>query len=332
MSQVIQYTLPKHLAARIAAKRRESLVQIIAICITIFSFVLAGLFIRPINQIRKQNQLVIDPDSIQGLPPGIALMGKLGTFRALAINWASIRVERLKEEGKTYEALQLHETVCALAPRFPQVWANAAWNMAYNISVSQYSPEARWQWVSNGISILRDKGIQYNPRSVTLYKELAWIYWHKIGDFLDDEHMNYKRALAVDMERVLGPPPVTLHDEEYFAWFQKIVDAPQDLDRFVQTDHEVNTLVAKLSDVELKPDILLLEFVARNIRPEIRIQDLIDDQARKKEQSLQNRRLLKSIPGRAFPCRWMLRVSWKVVVKSDLNSGWGTIDRCYRVL
>lgn len=291
MSQVIQYTLPKHLAARQAAKRRESLVQIIAISITIISSVLSGLLIRPINQIRKQNQLVIDPDSIQGLPPGIALMGKLGTFRALAINWASIRVERLKEEGKTYEALQLHETVCALAPRFPQVWANAAWNMAYNISVSQYSPEARWQWVSNGISILRDKGIQYNPRSVTLYKELAWIYWHKIGDFLDDEHMNYKRALAVDMERVLGAPPVTLNDEEYFAWFQKIVDAPYDLDQFIHADREINTLVTKLSDVDMKPDILLLEFVARNIRPEIRTRDLIDNQTRKQEPSLQSRRL-----------------------------------------
>ena len=48
----------------------------------------------------------------------------------------------------------------------------------------------------------------YWPDSIALYKELAWIYWHKIGDFLDDEHMNYKRALAAQMERVLGPPPI----------------------------------------------------------------------------------------------------------------------------
>jgi hypothetical protein len=170
--------------------RREWAVQVIAASLALAAFVGAGLFIRPINAIRQERQLVMDPESMKGLPPGLALLGKLGTLRALAIDWASIRAERLKEEGKTYEALQLHETVCALAPRFPNVWVNAAWNMAYNISVSQYSPEARWQWVQNGIRILRDEGIRYNPNAVALYKELAWIYWHKIGDFLDDEHLS----------------------------------------------------------------------------------------------------------------------------------------------
>lgn len=145
------------------------------------------------------------PRQITGLPPDLALLGKLGTFRALAIDWAFIRADRLKEEGKYYEAYELHDTICKLAPRFPKVWVHAAWNMAYNISVAQYTPEARWQWVSNGIKVLRDGGIHYNPKSVTLYKELTWIYWHKIGDFLDDEHLNYKKALAVEMEAVLGP-------------------------------------------------------------------------------------------------------------------------------
>jgi len=210
MSQALNYKLPEHLAARRSAKRGEWTIQVVAASLAVLCFAGAGLFIGPVNVARQEHQLVIDPDTIKGLPPDLALLGKLGTFRALAIDWASIRAERLKEEGKTYEALQLHETVCALAPRFPNVWVNAAWNMAYNISVMQYSPEARWQWVRNGIEILRDKGMQYNPKAVALYKELAWIYWHKIGDFLDDEHLNYKRALAVEMERVLGAPPIAL--------------------------------------------------------------------------------------------------------------------------
>ena len=225
--QTLRHALPEHLAARRAAQQTEWGVQMVAVAVAAACFTLAGLLIGPVNAIRKEQQLVIDPQTIKGLPPDIALLGKLGTFRALAIDWASIRAERLKEQGKTYEAMQLHETVCALAPRFPKVWANAAWNMAYNISVSQYTPEARWQWVQNGIKILRDKGLKYNPRSVTLYKELAWIYWHKIGDFLDDDHLNYNRPLAVEMETVLGAPPVALHDQEYFDWFRKIVDAPR---------------------------------------------------------------------------------------------------------
>ena len=250
-----------------------------AVIIAVVCFAGAGLLVRPVNAIRKENQLVIDAKSIRGLPPDIALLGKLGTFRALAIDWAAIRAERLKEEGKTYEALQLHETICALAPRFPRVWANAAWNMAYNISVMQYSPEARWKWVRNGITLLRDKGIQYNPKSVTLYKELAWIYWHKIGDFLDDEHLNYKRALAVEMDRVLGPPPVTVNDEEYYDWFRKMVDAPRDLKLFIESDAEVADLVARLARHDLRADESLLEFVARHIRPELQIVNLLGDRA-----------------------------------------------------
>ncbi|MCH7734100.1 MAG: hypothetical protein IH961_02675 [Chloroflexi bacterium] len=268
------FTSSQQILAREAARRREWRVQLSACAVALGCFVAAGLLVRPVNEIRKERQLVIDPETIKGLPPDIALLGKLGTFRALAIDWAAIRAERLKDEGKTYEALQLHETICALAPRFPQVWVNAAWNMAYNISVMQYAPEARWKWVRNGITILRDKGIQYNPKAVTLYKELAWIYWHKIGDFLDDEHLNYKRALAVDMERVLGAPPVVLDDAEYYAWFRKIVDAPRDLKALIESDVEIASLVSRLVEVQFAPDIMLLEFVARHIRPELRVADL----------------------------------------------------------
>lgn len=242
--------------------------------VSVVSLVAAGFFIGPANEIRKERQLVVDPASIKGLPPDIALLGKLGTFRALAIDWASIRAERLKEEGKMYEAMQLHETVCALAPRFPKVWANAAWNMAYNISVTQYDAAARWKWVQNGINILRDRGIIYNPRSVTLYKELAWIFWHKIGDFMDDEHWNYKRALAVEMEGVFGPQPVVVRDQDYFDWFEQIVRAPRDWDGFLKSDAEVSNLVSELSKLGLSPDRSLLEFVARNMRSELRVEDL----------------------------------------------------------
>ncbi len=275
MSQVLTYELPEHLRARLSAERRDVGVQLGGIALAILCVVGASFLVPPANEIRKTHQLVIDPNSIKGLPPGLALLGKLGTFRALAIDWASIRAERLKNEGKFYEAYELHDTICKLAPRFPQIWANAAWNMAYNISVSQYSPEQRWRWVQNGIKLLRDKGIQYNPRSVALYRELAWIFWHKIGDFLDDEHLNYKRALAVEWEKVLGPVPVVTTDEEYFDWFRKIVDAPKDLEKLISSDQAVSDLVAKLQQVNLKPNHTLLEIIAKYIRPELQARNML---------------------------------------------------------
>ncbi|MEK6798515.1 MAG: hypothetical protein AABZ12_06095 [Planctomycetota bacterium] len=277
MSEILAHSLPEYLAARRSARRRDWGAQAVALTITATCLVAAGFLVRPINHIRSERQLVIDPSVVRDLPPELALLGKLGTFRALAIDWAAIRAERLKEQGKVYEALQLHNTVCALAPRFPDVWVFAAWNMAYNISVMQYTPEARWQWVTNGIQILRDRAIQYNPRCVTLYKELSWIYWHKIGDFLDDEHLNYKRALAVEMERILGPQPLALNDREYFDWFRRIVDAPRDLDLFLERDEEVARLLEELGKVKLGPDEVLLDFVARRLRPELRPEDLAKD-------------------------------------------------------
>jgi hypothetical protein len=181
------------------------------------------------------------------------------------------------EEGKTYEAHQLHLTICRLAPRFANVWVNAAWNMAYNISVLKYTPQERWQWVKNGIKLLRDEGIRYNPKSVSLYRELSWIYWHKIGDIMDDEHINYKRALAVEMELVLGAPIVALTHEEYYDWFRRIVDAPRDLEEMISADKEVADLVAHLNEVKLSPDYTLTHFVARNVRPELSTRDLLKE-------------------------------------------------------
>ena len=275
MSETLDYKLPEHLTARRAAMQRERTVQIVAVVVMCLCLAGAGLLLDPINRIRKERELIIDPDSIGGLPPDLALMGKLGTFRALAIDWASIRAGRLQDEGKTYEAMQLSQTICRLAPRFPSIWVNASWNMAYNISVMQYTPEARWQWVRNGIELLRDQGIKYNPKALMLYKELSWTYWHKIGDFLDDEHLNYKRALATEMETVLGAPPVALTTSEYLAWFQQIVDADRDLDHLLETDAEVAKLAFQLKQHELDLDQSLLEFVARNLRPEMQVTDLV---------------------------------------------------------
>ncbi|MFQ5462402.1 MAG: hypothetical protein ACE5E5_07215 [Phycisphaerae bacterium] len=285
MTELPRATLPKHLQDRLTAKRREWTVQALGGGVVLACLVGAGFLVGPMNRIRKEKQLVVDSSTIAGLPPDIALLGKLGTFRALAIDWASIRAERLKEQGKTYEALELHKTVCKLAPRFAKVWANAAWNMAYNISVMQYTPEARWQWVENGIKILRDEGIPYNPRSVTLYKELTWIYWNKVGGYLDDHHLDYKKALAVQMERILGPPPVVLTDKEYFDWFRKIVDAPRDLEAFIERDERIAMVASRLEGVGLRiKDDTLLEFVARNLRPELQVESLLAEPFREDRQ------------------------------------------------
>ena len=115
--------------------------------------------------------------------------------------------------------MQLASWICKVQPRFPSVWAFNAWNMAWNISVTTYTPEERWNWVYNGVKLLRDEGIKQNPRAVNLYKELAWIFVNKMSATTDQYHLFYKKNWAWRMHLVLGSPPDPLGeyrpDEEF---------------------------------------------------------------------------------------------------------------------
>ena len=131
---------------------------------------------------------------LENTPPEYAFaIQAFGAFRSLIVNIAFIRAETYKEAGRYYDAMQLASWICQLQPRFPSVWAFQAWNMAWNISVTTFTAEERWNWVYNGVKLLRDDGIPYNPRSIELYKQLAWIFNNKMGENLDDHHWNYKR-------------------------------------------------------------------------------------------------------------------------------------------
>jgi hypothetical protein len=127
--------------------------------------------------------------------------------RAPLVDYLWLRAGKLKDEGRYFDAYQLSEMICELQPKFASVWAFHGWNMAYNISVTVKSPEERWRWVRNGFELIRDRGIPLNPRNTQLYRELAWILFHKVGDFMDDWHFYYKLQFALIMEDILGPPP-----------------------------------------------------------------------------------------------------------------------------
>ncbi len=270
MSRTNSKDMPEYLAQRQAARRSERLVQVIALVVACGSLYGASRLVEPINKVRIDEQMVIDPESIKGLPPLETLLAKTATLRALAIDIAFIRSEKLKEEGKYYEAMQLADWICQLAPRFPSIWSFHAWNQAYNISVGTYTPEQRWRWVNNGIKLLRDQGIVYNPKSVALYKELGYIYWHKVGDFMDDHHWSYKKELAVEMELILGPPIPGALAEETVAAFREIAEAPT-LRQLIKDDAAVRAFIDDLENHGMKADRGLLAFVAGNLRDDLSV-------------------------------------------------------------
>ena len=144
-------------------------------------------------------------EPLQNAPPALAFTTvALGGFRGLIANVLWIRSNDLQDEDKFFEAMQLADWITKLEPHFPQVWAYMAWNMAYNISVKFKDAADRWRWVRAGFELLRDEGVRYNPNETLIYRELAWIYQHKMGHNLDDANVFYKLAWRDEMARVFG--------------------------------------------------------------------------------------------------------------------------------
>jgi len=178
-------------------------------------------------------QLTYTVEAADGDPPEVAVGIALGAFKGLFVNVLWLRAQKLKEEGKFFDAIEVANTITKLTPRFPRVWSFHAWNLAYNISVATQTPQERWEWVQAGIRLLRDEGIPKNPASMILYKELAWIYIHKIQGFTDDANKYYKTQLAREWTFVLGPgiPKAQPEDADVQRFFKQFTDEgrPRDL-------------------------------------------------------------------------------------------------------
>ncbi len=147
---------------------------------------------------------------LDNAPPMLAFTTvALGGFRGLISNFLWMRANELQQDDKFFEAAQLASWITALEPHFSQVWVFQGWNMAYNISVKfkENGPgdyTDRWHWVQNGIELMRDGGLKYNPDDVLIFRELAWQYQHKMGANLDDANVFYKMKWADEMSGFFG--------------------------------------------------------------------------------------------------------------------------------
>ena len=160
---------------------------------------------RSLNQDRKQLELTLNAP-LDNAPPALAFTTvAMGGFRGMIANALWIRASDLKEEEKFFELIQLHHWICQLQPRFVDVWSFQAWNLAYNVSVKFPDDESRWKWVREGLSLLRDEALRYNPKRAQLYHHLGHIFRHKMGDSQDSAHNHYKRMWKDEMETVLAP-------------------------------------------------------------------------------------------------------------------------------
>jgi len=165
----------------------------------------SGRIQRSLNGDRATLGLTIS-EPLQNAPPMLAFTTvALGGFRGLISNFLWIRANDLQDDDKFFEAAQLASWITDLEPHFSQVWVYQGWNMAFNISVKFKDFADRWRWVNNGISLLRDNGLRYNPDDILIHRELAWFFQFKMGGNLDDANLYYKQAWAEEMTPFFGP-------------------------------------------------------------------------------------------------------------------------------
>jgi hypothetical protein len=282
-------TLSEHVEERERVTRANRVIRATCLFIATTCVALAGLGLFPhVQDRRKALELVAPNTHFEDMPPEVTLPAALlSTFRGLAVTVLWVRAEELKQDGKYYELQQLSDWICTLQPRFPKVWGNSAWNMSYNISVGTFTARERWHWVQAGANLLRDKGIVYNPKVVNLYYELAWIYLHKMGDDMDDHHRDYKRAFAVEIEEVLGKPPTEERAEDTIAPIARIAEAaaaleaigpvhnPEVLEAYLASDSEISRFRSDLAEAGFEPDATMLKRLARLLRADLQLTDLL---------------------------------------------------------
>jgi hypothetical protein len=272
-----------------------------------------------INSQRKQMRLISN-EPLENAPPSLAFATvSMGAFRGLVVDILWMRAERLKEEGQFFDAKQLADWITKLQPRFASVWDFQSWNMAYNISVAIPStqPEERWRWVKNGYELLRDQGIALNPKSILLYRQLAFIFQHKIGAVSDDAHKYYKLQLAEMMEPLLGPA-----DNEYFKALAKAPLSWQEIRR----DANVAGLIDELASADKTlgqggPDDFVNEYLSLRQNPDrfsAAAFDVIDSRV--------GTAALEKFD--TFARAYHLRHVWKLdpVLMEELNETYGPVD------
>ncbi len=198
------------------------------------------------------------------LPPHLALLTTgLGSFRGLFVNYLWHRANVLQEQGRYFEANSLAQAITSLLPDSAAVWSFHGWNMAYNISVATYTPQERWDWVRKGVDLLRQQGIRANPVDIRIYRELTWIFLHKIGERSDDMHWYYKREMAYAWQELLGESIDRLSPEQAVANLRAIAEAPRELEVLVQQQPKVADVLNRLRAAGYKPDEAFVRAVGR---------------------------------------------------------------------
>lgn len=207
--------------------RGGTAVKTLALGVAVIILVAAcGLQSRRLRTVRHTSLTNYSTQYSADVPPMVTFVSvTLGGFRGVIADMLWLRASRLQEQRRFVELVQLSDWITKLEPHMAEVWVFHAWNLSYNISVLMSRPEDKWRWVQNGIELLRDEGVPLNPRNATLYRELGWIFQHKLGMEGDNASWYYRKEWAREVSAYLGeggarPDEVSIMASELEAWLK----------------------------------------------------------------------------------------------------------------
>lgn len=243
------------------ARKKPNLITPLALFGVAVLLGVAGWLSQGLAEQRDELQLGLTEQTDTPPPAFVTLSSTVGgPARAVAVLYLWHRATELKDAGRHAEANQWSRWITQLQPGFPEVWRFHAWNMAYNISVTTSTPRERWFWVDSGIRLLRERGLRLNPRSYALYRELGYIFIHKINGLSDDMHWYYKRRLALEWQELLGLP---YPGQDPIDRMRLVADSPRTIDELRSNDPAAAALMTELRRTGYNIDVGLLRTIGR---------------------------------------------------------------------
>lgn len=202
-------------------------VKTLALGVVVIVLVVAsGVQSRRLRTVRHTSLTHYSTQYSADVPPMVTFVSvTLGGFRGVIADLLWLRASRLQEQRRFVELVQLSDWITKLEPHMAEVWVFHAWNLSYNISVLMSRPEDKWRWVQNGIELLRDEGVPLNPRNAMLYRELGWIFQHKLGMEGDNASWYYRKEWAREVSAYLGengarPDDMSIMASELETWLK----------------------------------------------------------------------------------------------------------------
>ena len=173
---------------------------------SLLCFLLAAASTVPLERNYRQDRLALPVSAAVGVPADVLLLQQsLGAFRGWAINALWLKALERRDQVELHESMELARWILKLQPYFPRVWNFQSWLLAFELALDTRDPQERWSWVEESISLLRNEGLRSNPRSPEIHRQLAYLFWFKLGESRDDAAPFFLRQLFREWQQILGP-------------------------------------------------------------------------------------------------------------------------------